>query len=152
MSGRKRSRCCGREAGAITHGLAWLLIKYVWTLPNTIVGLVFVPFAFWPRSGARLVKGVLELHGPLISRILQHVVPLRGGACAMTFGHIVVGRDRMSLDLTRRHERVHVRQCEIWGPAFIPAYLAAALWAHMTGTGAYAGNYFERQALGTDEP
>jgi hypothetical protein len=70
----------------------------------------------------------------------------------MTFGHIVVGRDRMSLDLTRRHERVHVRQCEIWGPAFIPAYLAAALWARITGTGAYAGNYFERQASGTEEP
>jgi hypothetical protein len=130
----------------------WLLVKYAWALPNTVVGLLFVPCALWPRSGTRLVNGVLEVHGPLISRILQHVVPLRGGASAMTFGHIVVARDRRSLEATRRHERVHVRQCEIWGPAFVPAYLIAALWALINGTGAYTGNYFERQAFATDEP
>jgi hypothetical protein len=122
------------------------LIRYVWALPNTLVGLPFVPFALLPHGGTRLVDGVLEVHGPLISSILRHAVPLRGGASAITFGHIVLGRDRVALDITRHHERVHVRQCEIWGPAFIPAYLIAALWALVIGTGAYTGNYFERQA------
>jgi hypothetical protein len=129
------------------------LIRYFWALPNTLVGLLFVPCALlWPRGGICVVDGVLEVHGPLIARILRHAVPLRGGAWAITFGHIVLGRDRGSLIATRRHERVHVRQCEIWGPAFIPAYLIAALWALISGTGAYAGNYFERQASRAEEP
>lgn len=126
--------------------MLWLLGRYVWALPNTLVGVLFVPCALLPGGGTRLVDGVLEVHGPSISSILRHAVPVQGGAAAMTFGHIVLGRDRLSLDTSRRHERVHVRQCEIWGPAFIPAYLIAALWALIRGTGAYAGNYFERQA------
>jgi len=121
-------------------------IRYVWALPNTVVGLLLVPCALLPRGGNRLVNGVLEVHGPLIASILRHAVPLRGGASAITLGHIVLGRDAVSLDITRRHERVHVRQCEIWGPAFIPAYLIASFWALINGTGAYTGNYFERQA------
>ena len=48
--------------------------------------------------------------------------------------------------MTRAHERVHVRQCEAWGPFFIPAYLIAGAWAWLRGEGAYEGNYFERQA------
>jgi hypothetical protein len=131
----------------VTESITMRLIRYVWALPNTLVGLLFVPCALLsPRGGIYVVDGVLEVHGPFIASILRHAVPLRGGARAITFGHIVLGRDRGSLIATRRHERVHVRQCEIWGPAFIPAYLIAALWALTSGTGAYAGNYFERQA------
>jgi hypothetical protein len=128
-----------------------VLVRYVWALPNTLVGLLFVPCALWPRGGMRLLNGVLEVHGALISSLLRHAVPLRGGATAITFGHIVLGRDRMSLDAARDHERVHVRQCEVWGPAFIPAYVLAAFWALVKGTGAYAGNYFERQAQAKDK-
>ena len=123
-----------------------LLGRYVWALPNTLIGLLFVPTAMLPRGRMQLVDGVLEAHGPLISAILRYCVPLPSGASAITFGHVVLARDRWSLDATRAHERVHVRQCEIWGPAFIPAYLLAGLWGLMTGRGAYTGNYFERQA------
>ena len=94
----------------------------------------------------QVVNGVLEVHGPLVAAILRHCIPIRGGASAITFGHVVLGHDRITLEATRPHERVHVRQCEIWGPAFIPAYLIAGLWALLNGTGAYRGNYFERQA------
>lgn len=128
-----------------------LLVKYVWALPNTLVGLLFVPCGFLPRGGTRLVDGVWEVHGPMISSMLRHAVLLPGGASAITFGHIVLGRDRASLDVTRPHERVHVRQCEIWGPAFIPAYLIAAIWAMVNGAGGYTGNYFERQATAGEE-
>ena len=141
-------RAAGNPRGRASTCLR-LLIRYLWASPNTLIGLVFVPFGLRPRGGTRIVNGVLEVHGPMISGLLQHAVPLRGGASAITFGHIVVGRDRGSLDITRAHERVHVRQCEIWGPAFLPAYLLAGLWALMTGTGAYTGNYFERQANAT---
>ena len=94
----------------------------------------------------QVVSGVLELHGPLLAAMLRHGIPIDGGASAITFGHVVLGCDRMTLGATRQHERVHVRQCELWGPAFIPAYLIAGLWALLNGTGAYRGNYFERQA------
>jgi hypothetical protein len=123
-----------------------LVLRYLWALPNTLVGVLFVPAAMLPGGGTQLVNGVLEVHGPVIATMLRRCVPIEGGASAITFGHIVLGQDRMSLDATRTHERVHVRQCEIWGPAFIPAYLIAGLWALLNGAGAYHGNYFERQA------
>jgi hypothetical protein len=127
-----------------------LVLRYLWASPNTLVGLLFAPAALLPGSGMQVVSGVLEVHGPLIAAILRHCIPLRGGASAITFGHVVLGCDRLTLDATRQHERVHVRQCERWGPAFIPAYLAAGLWALLQGTGAYRGNYFERQARRCD--
>jgi hypothetical protein len=134
----------------VTRDAARRIGRYLWALPNTLVGLLFVPMAMLPGGGMQVVGGVLEIHGPLIAAILRHCVPIRGGASAITFGHVVVGGNRPALDATRRHERVHVRQCERWGPAFIPAYLIAGLWALMNGTGAYRGNYFEKQARRQD--
>ncbi len=119
---------------------------YIWALPNTLVGMLFLPAALVRGSGVHLVEGVLEIHGPLVAAILRHAVPIPGGAAAITFGHIILGRDCASLDFARRHERVHVRQCERWGPAFIPAYLLAGACAWLQGAGAYDGNRFEREA------
>jgi hypothetical protein len=93
------------------------------------------------------VNGVIEIHGPTIGWVLRHCTVLEGGACAITFGHVVLARDQESLDVTRVHERVHVRQYERWGPLFIPAYLLASLSGLINGTGVYAGNFFERQAM-----
>jgi hypothetical protein len=127
-----------------------VLLRYLWALPNTLIGLLFVPFVLVTRGSVRVVDGVLELHGWFLSGILRNCVVMRGGAAAMTLGHVVLARDERSLCATRRHERVHVRQCERWGPAFIPAYLAAAVWGFITGRGAYKGNHFERQAFQED--
>jgi hypothetical protein len=123
---------------------------YVWALPNTALGAVLLPAAMVRGGRMRVVSGVLEVDGPLIAAILRHL-PIRGGASAITFGHIVLGCDADALDVTRAHERVHVRQCERWGPLFIPAYLLASLWACANGSGAYAGNYFEREAFSASE-
>lgn len=124
------------------------LARYLWVLPNSLLGAVFFPIALFPRGGFQVVEGVLEIHGPLIAWVLRRCIPMRGGALAITLGHVVLARDRQALAQTRAHERVHVRQCERWGPAFIPAYLAASLWAIATGRGAYDGNLFEREARG----
>jgi hypothetical protein len=157
--GEATSGCRHRErhqAGP-AHGLPpvyqrrrWLLVRYLWASPNTLFGLLFLPTAALPGARVQVVGGVLEMHGPLIAAFLRHCVPLRGGASALTFGHVVLASSGRALDATRQHERVHVRQCEIWGPAFIPAYLIAALWALSKGAGAYSGNYFERQARQCD--
>ena len=123
------------------------MFRYLWALPNTSIGLLFVPLVLLTMGHAALVDGVVELHGWLPGLVLRRCIPIRGGASAITFGHVVLGRDEMCLDATRAHERVHVRQCEVWGPSFIPVYLLASLWAWRTGRGAYAGNYFEREAF-----
>lgn len=123
------------------------LSRYIWTSPNSLIGLLFLPIVFFTNGGFQIVDGVLELHGSFISWALRHCVLLPGGAMAMTFGHVVLGRDPEALSLTRGHERVHVRQYELWGPAFIPAYLVAAVWGLVTRKGAYYGNFFEREAM-----
>ena len=60
--------------------------------------------------------------------------------------HVVLGLDGPTLDRTRAHERVHVRQCERWGPLFLPAYGLASLLAWWRGHDAYRENRFEREA------
>src|SRR5579862_3890908 len=122
-------------------------VRTLWTLPTTSVGLLVgvacVPF------GARwqVHSGVLECHGGGVSWLLEHATMLQGGALAMTLGDVVLGRSTAVLDLTRTHERVHVRQAHRWGPFFIPAYFAASLLAWLQRKGAYRGNWFEREAF-----
>lgn len=123
------------------------LRRYIWTSPNSLIGLLFLPSVVFTDGGVQIVDGVLELHGSFISWVLRHCVLLPGGASAITFGHVVLGRDPEALSVTRVHERVHVRQYELWGPAFIPAYLVAAAWALVTRKSAYYGNFFEREAI-----
>ena len=123
---------------------------YLWALPTTAVGLLaFALASIHGRVGYQVVAGVLEVHGGLISWLLTHATLLRGGASAMTLGHVVLGRDETLLALTRDHERVHVRQCERWGPLFLPAYGLASLLVLLRGGRAYEDNPFEREAYGT---
>ena len=89
---------------------------------------------------------MVELHGGAVSHFLRYATLLPGGASAMTLGHVVLGVDAISLEATRAHERVHVRQAERWGPAFIPAYLLASLIAWRRGLDPYRDNLFEREA------
>lgn len=122
-------------------------LAYVWALPTTMIGSVFALDALFTGQVHR-VDGVLEVHGRLARFFLTHCTLLEGGASAMTLGHVVIGRNQQLLDQSRRHERVHVRQCERWGPFFIPAYLLYALIAWHRGLRAYEDNPFEREAYG----
>ena len=121
-------------------------LKYLWALPNTVLGLLVLPLAWLSGGTARRVAGVLEIHGRGVAWLLRRLIPLEKGASALTLGHVVVGRSESDLDRTRTHERAHVRQSERWGPLFIPAYLIAGLVAFAQGGHAYQDNYFERQA------
>ena len=122
-------------------------MRYLWTLPNTLIGLMLVGLAIASGGGVQVVAGVVEGYGGWAAWLLHHAVPLRGGARAITFGHVVLGRDRNALDLTRRHERVHVRQYERWGPLFLPAYGYWSLRIYLRGGDAYRDNPFEREAF-----
>jgi hypothetical protein len=124
------------------------LLAYLWAGPTTLVGLIFFPLAVASGGGFQVVDGVLELYGGFVDFFLRRCTMLKGGASAMTLGHVVLGRDLLLLDLTRPHERVHVRQCERWGIFFLPAYGIASLVALLRGGNMYRDNAFEREAYG----
>ena len=105
----------------------------------------------WGGGRVRFVDGVLEMHGRTIAWVLKHLIPISGGAGAMTFGHVVIGRDTERLDATRFHERVHVRQYERWGIFFYPAYLLSSFWLILRRRDSYLENPFEKEAYEAEE-
>jgi hypothetical protein len=121
-------------------------LAYVWASPATLIGLLILVVAAVSGGRARRVRGVLEVHGGLVRWLLTRLVPIAGGASAITLGHVVVGRDAECLARCRDHEHVHVRQYERWGPLMIPAYFASSLAAWVRGRHYYLDNAFERAA------
>lgn len=116
---------------------------YLWASPTTGLGLVVLLAALATGGRMRRVGGVLECWGGA-TRLLLARGPIR--ASAMTLGHVILGAGPRTLDRCRAHELVHVRQAERWGPLFLPAYLAAGLWALLRGRHPYRDNPFEREA------
>jgi hypothetical protein len=121
------------------------VLRYLWAGPATVIGLI-VAFALIRRGRMVCVDGVIEAHSPLLERALASLTPLACGADAMTLGHVVLGRSARALEMTREHERVHVRQYESWGPFFLPAYFLAGAYALATGGHPYFDNRFECDA------
>jgi hypothetical protein len=138
-----------RRGGTLPAATPRGLVRYLWASPNTLLGVRLASLAA-VGGEFRVVGGVLEAHGPALRWILRHLVPLRGGALAITLGHVVVGRDAWALDETRDHERAHVAQCERWGPWFLPVYLLSSAWAFARGGDPYLDNVFEREAFATE--
>jgi len=113
----------------------------LWASPNTSIGL-----ALGLILGGRfqVVDGVVEVHGPRIAYVLERMwVP----AAAITLGHCVLAQSAPLLHQTRRHERVHVRQYECWGPLFIPTYLLLSAGLALCGRDGYRENPFEVAAF-----
>jgi hypothetical protein len=132
-SGRSPSRAAG-----------WW--RYLWASPTSAIGLLAIAVT---ASRVTITDGVLEAHGRGIAALFDLIAPRRG-IDAMTLGHVVLGRSAAALAETRAHERVHVTQCERWGPCFLPAYAAASFWAWSRGGDSYRDNAFERSAFEID--
>jgi len=128
-------------------GVVERVCAYGWALPTTALGLILVAVGLATGARASIVDGVIEAHGGVLDPVLRYAVPLRGGASAMTLGHVVVARDPHALARTRAHERAHVRQTERWGPLFVPAYIVASVVVAMRGGHYYRDNRFEREAV-----
>jgi hypothetical protein len=95
----------------------WL--GFVWTLPNTLLGLVAGLFTFErPRLAHGLVLFDRRPRG--LTAVLR-----RARREAMTLGFVVLSASPVEGALLA-HEREHVRQYCVWGPLFIPVYLAVA--------------------------
>ena len=121
------------------------VVAYAWASPATAIGLA-VGLLACVGGRIRVRSGVVEAEGPLLAWCLKTLVPIHGGAAALTIGHVVLGQDREALAGTRAHERVHVAQYERWGAFFLPAYALASLWAAARGGHFYLDNRFEREA------
>src|SRR5436190_16894280 len=131
-------------------GYVHLLIRVLWALPWTTLGLLLGLAALATGGGGKRVGRVLEFHGGVVQQLLRRV-PIAGGAAAMTLGHVVIARAKTDLDRSRRHELIHVAQYERWGPLFVPAYLACSAWLWLRGFDAYLDNPFEEEAYGIEE-
>ncbi len=121
-------------------------LAIVWTSPNSLLGLAFGLLALVTGGKAQVRRGVIEFHGGVPRWALERITS--GTILALTLGHTIIGVTPMALDIARDHEHVHVRQYEIWGPLFLPAYAWCSLLAWWTGHRAYRDNYFEREAYG----
>jgi hypothetical protein len=125
----------------------WIL-KYVWALPNTMLGLSFIPLTLASGGGVRFERGAIEVHGGFARFFLKRCPFI--SAAAMCLGHVILGRDRDCLNRSRNHEHVHVRQYERWGPFMLPAYLFSSVLAWRRGDHFYLGNHFEIEAYEND--
>jgi hypothetical protein len=124
----------------------WLLGKRIWALPWTLCGLGVGLVALASGGHVRCYRGTLGFSGGG-ARTFLRFFPFVRGASAMALGHVVLGQSEEDLELSYEHELVHVRQYECWGPAFVPAYLAASVWQRLKGRHPYWDNPFEREAF-----
>lgn len=128
--------------------LILLPLKYLWALPTTCIGLLFLLPALITGGRIEFIQGCLEIRGGIVAFLLRRCTLLPNGASAMTLGHVILGRNALALDMARDHEHVHVRQCERWGPFFIPAYLIISIVLWFQRRDPYMDNPFEREAYG----
>lgn len=122
------------------------VLVLVWAFPVTLLGLLFVLIARVSGGEAKRVDGVLESAGGWPARLLGRGFPFSGPVAALTLGHVVIGASAASLESTRAHERVHVRQFERWGALMLVLYPLAGCVAWVRGGDPYRDNRFEREA------
>jgi hypothetical protein len=121
------------------------LLRYAWAVPYTLLGLLLGSLAVLFGATVRRHHGVIEIYGGRLGAAIARL-PRILGFSAMTLGHVILAVDRSALAQLRRHEHVHVRQYERWGPLFLPAYLLSSLVQLLRGRNPYRENHFERQA------
>lgn len=121
-----------------------LLLGHLWTLPNTVLGLLIaLPLARFARvEPGGVLHFVTRRRGPLAWWLRRFQV------AAFTLGAVVThDREAGPRDLRLlAHERAHVWQAMALGPLFLPVYFLASGWAWARGKDAYLDNWFEVQA------
>jgi hypothetical protein len=132
----------------------WMYVA--WALPVSMLAIFLLPLALW-RAHWRVTGGALEITSPALGWFLRsawaRALSSGSGFAAATIGSVIVAGDEAALAGCRTHERVHVRQCERWGPLFPLAYVAAGLWVALKRRSLrsyYWDNPFEREARASE--
>jgi hypothetical protein len=95
-------------------------LGFLWAMPNTLLGLVLGALTF---QSPRIHGGVIVFdRGPRgVTWLLRAM-----NRTAMTLGFVIISAAPVEGGLLA-HERHHVRQSMLWGPLFVPVYLALAI-------------------------
>ena len=95
-------------------------LGFVWAMPNTLLGLVVGALTF---QTPRIHGGAIVFdRGPRgVTWLLRAM-----NRTALTLGFVIVSAAPVEGRLLA-HERHHVRQSMLWGPLFVPVYLALAI-------------------------
>jgi hypothetical protein len=95
-------------------------LGFVWTMPNTLLGLVL---GFLTFQAPRIHGGAIVFDGAPrgVTRLLRAM-----NRTAMTLGFVILSAAPVEGTLLA-HERHHIRQSMVWGPLFVPLYLALAI-------------------------
>lgn len=121
------------------------LVHILWASPYSLLGLLIggcgLPFG----SRGRIRDGAVEFYGGPVAWCVRHL-PTGPTTAGITLGHVILGQTDAGLVCVGKHERVHVRQFELWGPLMGPAYLLASAWQWGCGRNAYRDNPFEVEA------
>jgi hypothetical protein len=125
------------------------IIGILWASPYTLLGLLIGGVGLCTGGRARVRGRTIEFYGGGTKWFITHL-PLGQFTLALTLGHTILGQSTASLDISREHELVHVRQFERWGPFMGPAYLLSSLVLWLAGKRAYRDNPFEREAYEKD--
>ena len=96
------------------------LLGFVWSLPNTLLGLALGALTF---QTPRILGGAIVFDRS--ERGLTWLLA-RMHRTAMTVGFVIVSARPLEGRLLE-HERHHVRQSMVWGPLFVPVYLGLAI-------------------------
>lgn len=115
-------------------------VPYAWAAPCSLVGLLLGIIMLLRGGKATVHFGIVEF------ALLRHAGKPCGRFGAITFGHVVLGRDENVLNCLRAHELEHVKQYERWGALFFVAYPASSLFQLMCGRDPHWHNHFEVQA------
>ncbi len=125
------------------------LIRVVWASPNTLIGLLIGGVGMCFGGRARIRGRVIQFYEGGTKWFIQRL-PHGQFTLALTLGHTILGQTDASLDISREHEMVHVRQYERWGPLFLPAYYLSSIYMWLVGRRFYRDNPFEREAYDSD--
>ena len=120
-------------------------IAVIWASPYSLLGIAIGTLGILRGGKARLKDGALEFYGGGTQWFVRRLPPGVNTA-GFTLGHVILGQTGEGLDQVAKHERVHVRQFEKWGPFMGPAYLLASAWMWCIGKDYYLDNPFEVEA------
>lgn len=123
----------------------WKTCRVAWASPYTLLGLAIGGFGLAWGGRARFRDGAIEFYGGFVAECVKRL-PTGITTAGITLGHVILGQTAEGLERVGKHERVHVRQFELWGPLMGPAYLSASAWLWIRRRDAYRDNPFEIEA------
>ena len=122
----------------------------VWASPYTLLGLFIGSFGLLLGGRVQIKGRAIEFYDGGIKWFI-HQLPYGQYVRVLTLGHVTLGQDDASLEISRIHEAVYVAQYERWGPFMIPVYYLASVYAWLVGRRFYRDNPFEREAIDADK-